>query len=224
MSKRFDLLQRVDFIKRSCEGQKVLHLGCTNYPYTKVAIEKKMLLHFELEKCANDIYGFDFDQKGLDMLSEYGSKKLFQADLENLQDVALSTKFDVIVAGEMIEHLSNPGRFLQGIQRFMGPDTKLILTTVNAYCAMRFIIYALRGKGGSNEPVHPDHISYYSYRTLKLIIERHGLELREFYFYDLGNEHRPYVRWYYRWFNDISVRLFKQLSDGVIAVAVLKEI
>jgi SAM-dependent methyltransferase len=181
-----------------------------------------MLLHFELEKCAEEIYGFDFDQEGLDILSKYGTENLFRADLENLQDVSLSTTFDVIVAGEMIEHLSNPGKFLRGIQRFMAPHTKLILTTVNAYCAMRFVIYSLRGKGGWNEPVHPDHVSYYSYNTLKLMIERHDLVLREFYFYDLGNEHRPFVRWYYRWLNDLSVKVFPQLSDGVIAVAALK--
>ena len=36
----------------------------------------------------------------------------------------LNETFDVIIAGEMIEHLSNPGLFLKGIQRFMTPTTK----------------------------------------------------------------------------------------------------
>ena len=222
MNQKFKLIQRVDFIKEHCKGQKVLHLGCTNYPYTEDAIANNMLLHSDLEKIAGEIYGFDFDQKGLEILKNAGSKNLFQADLEHLDEVPLDEKFDVIIGGEMIEHLSNPGLFLQGIKRFMGPDTRLILTTINAYCALRFAMYGLRGKGGRNEPVHPDHVSYYSFKTLNLILERQGLELNEFYFYDIGKEHRPFNRWFYNLFNDICVKISPQLSDGIVAVASLK--
>ena len=219
MNERFDLVQRVDFIKDVCRGKKVLHLGCTNHPYTEDAIANNMLLHFDLEKIAKVIYGFDYDQAGIDLLTKAGSKQLFKADLEHLESVPIDETFDIIIGGEMIEHLSNPGLFLMGIRRFMTQDTKLIITTVNAYCAMRFLIYGLRGKGGKNEPVHPDHVSYYSYRTLNLILERQGLRVSEFYFYDVGKEHRPFNRWFYNLFNDICVRVSPQLSDGIIAVA-----
>jgi ubiquinone/menaquinone biosynthesis C-methylase UbiE len=222
VNQKLDLVQRVDFIKDHCKGQKVLHLGCTNYPYTDDAIANNMLLHFDLEKIACEVYGFDFDQEGLDKLTNAGSKNLFKADLEHLDQVPLDEKFDVIIGGEMIEHLSNPGLFLQGIKRFMDDNTRLVLTTINAYCAMRFLQYGLRGKGGRNEPVHPDHVSYYSFKTLNLILERQGLELREFYFYDIGKEHRPFNRWIYNLFNDICVKISPHLSDGIIAVASLK--
>jgi len=222
VKKDFQLVQRVDFIKEICRGRKVLHLGCTNYPYTNDAIANEMLLHFELEKTASEIVGFDLDPRGLEILRGNGSSNLFIADLERLEKVAIEDTFDVIIGGEMIEHLSNPGAFLTGIRSFMRADTKLVITTINAYCAMRFLIYGLRGKGGQNEPVHPDHVSYYSYKTLNLILERHGLAVNEFYFYDIGNEHRPFNRWFYNLFNDMCVRFFPQLSDGIIAVASLK--
>jgi len=221
MKQRFKLVQRVDFIKDICRDKKVLHLGCTDYPYTENSIEKNMLLHFELEKCASEIYGFDFDQKGIDILQSRDVGNLYRADLEHLADVQLAETFDIIIAGEIIEHLSNPGLFLAGVKKFMRLDTKLVLTTVNAYCAMRFVIYALRGKGGINEPVHPDHVSYYSYSTMKLMLERHKYDLMDFCFYDLGDEHRPFVRWIYRLFNDLSVRISPQLADGIIAVAAI---
>lgn len=221
MNKGFNSIQRVDFIKEACRGKKVLHLGCTNYPYTDDAIANNMLLHFELEKIASELYGFDFDKAGLDIIERAGAKNVFEADLEQLQNVVLDETFDVIIGGEMIEHLSNPGLFLSGIKRFMRPDTQLVITTINAYCAMRFLIYGLRGKGGKNEPVHPDHVSYYSYTTLKLMLERHGFKMNEFHFYDIGIEHRPFSRWFYNMFNDICVSISPQLSDGVIAVASL---
>jgi SAM-dependent methyltransferase len=218
MSEKLKLVQRVDFIKEACRGKKVLHLGCTDYPFTEKVIECNMLLHFELAEIAEELHGFDFDQAGIDILARHGTENLYRADLERLEEVPLNEKFDVIVAGEMIEHLSNPGLFLRGIKRFMHDETDLLITTINAYGGMRFAIYALRGKGGTNEPVHPDHVSYYSYKTLSLVLKRENFDIREFCFYDLGPEHRQHNAWHYNLANDLSVKFSKQLADGVIAV------
>jgi SAM-dependent methyltransferase len=218
MTEKLELVKRSDLIRNVCRGKSVLHLGCTNYPYTDDAIRDGALLHFELEKIAGEVYGFDFDRSGLDILAGHGAKNLYQADLEKLEDIPLEKKFDVIIAGEMIEHLNNPGLFLEGIKRFMGPDSILVITTINAYCGMRFFIYGLRGKGGFSEPVHPDHVAYYSYSTLNVLLKRFGLNVEKFMFYDLGDEHRPHNRWYLNLINDISVKISPQLADGVIAV------
>ena len=218
MPNKLPLVQRVDQILKACAGKSVLHLGCTNYPYTQDAIEKGMLLHHRIDAVAAELYGFDYDQEGLDILAADGTNNLFRADLEDLRSVPLERTFDVIVAGEIIEHLVNPGLFLSGIRRFMAPETSLMITTVNAYSAARFLTYSLRGKGGYNEPVHPDHVAYFSYKTLGKMIEKGGLEVREFYYYDIGPEHRPTNRGAVNMFNDISVRFAPQLADGVIAV------
>jgi len=105
VQKDFKLVQRVDFIKEICRGRKVLHLGCTNYPYTGDAIANEMLLHFELEKTASEVVGFDLDPRGLEILRSKGSSNLFVADLEQLEKVSVEDTFDVIIGGEMIEHL-----------------------------------------------------------------------------------------------------------------------
>ena len=212
------LVQRVDFIKKLCAGKKVLHLGCANYPYTQDSIDYDMLLHFELEKHAGELYGFDFDQAGLDILAGLGRKNLYQADLEKLDEVPLAKTFDVIMAGEMIEHLNNVGLFLDGIKRFMNADTLLMLTTINAYCGMRFIQYGLRGKRGIQEPVHPDHVAYYSYSTLSVLLQRYRLTVDEFLFYDIGTEHRPHNKWYLNAINDVCTFIAPQWADGIIAV------
>jgi SAM-dependent methyltransferase len=221
MNEKLELVQRVEFIKDACRGRKVLHLGCTNWPYTKEALENDSLLHLELNELAGELWGLDFDQSGLDILQEKGISYLYRADLEKLDDLELDETFDVIVAGEMIEHLNNPGLFLQGIQRFMNTDTTLIITTVNAYCGFRMLYYALRGKGGTAEPVHPDHVAYYSYSTLNLLLTRAGLEVSKFMFYDLGTEHRETAPWHTKLANDVCVGISKQLADGLIAVCKL---
>lgn len=218
-----ELVQRLDTIERFCRGRSVLHLGCTNWPYTKEAIDDGSLLHFRLAEAASELYGFDFDAEGLETLRSAGVGNLYKADLEALDAVDLDQRFDVIVAGEMIEHLTNPGLFLRGIKRFMDRGSRLVITTVNAYCGMRFVQYALRGRGGIAEPVHPDHVAYYSYRTLRLAVEKEGFEVEEFYFYDLGTEHRPHNRRIYNLVNDVLVTFSKHLSDGVIAVCRIEE-
>lgn len=218
MNKQFSSIQRLDFLRGCVNDRSVLHLGCTNYPYTAESIKNGTFLHKDLVEKASEIYGFDFDQTGIDEMSQMGYENLYLADLERLENVPISRKFDVVIAGEVIEHLLNPGLFLNGIKRFMHPDSQLILTTVNAYAAFRFFAYAMRGKGGPNEPVHPDHVAYYSFKTINRLIELAGFETTEFYFYDIGKEHRPTNRWFYNVLNDISVRISPQLSDGVILV------
>ena len=221
MEDRLEIVQRLEFIKGVCVGKRVLHLGCTNWPYTVEAIDAGTLLHKNLAEVSSDLYGFDFDQEGIEELAAKGFGKLFRADLERLEEVAVDEKFDVIIAGEMIEHLNNPGLFLNGIKRFMTRDTRLVVTTVNAYSGMRFLVYGLRGRRGILEPVHPDHVAYYSYSTLKLLLERHGFNVEKFMFYDLGDEHRPHNSRLRNILNDVCVKIAPQWGDGVIAVCTL---
>ncbi len=211
------MVDRVQFIKKACVGKKVLHLGCTDYPFTEEVIKNDMLLHFELGKVAKELYGFDFDERGIKILSDVGVENLYLSNLEKLEEVDLDETFDVIIAGEMIEHLSNPGLFLKGIQRFMNPKTNLLITTINAYCGMRMLTYGFCGRGGAHEPVHPDHVAYYSYSTLKVLIERENLRVNGFAFYNTGEEHRKLAAWKQKLANDISVLFARQWAEGIIA-------
>jgi SAM-dependent methyltransferase len=221
-SQKIRLVQRLDLIRDIARGKRVLHLGCTNAPYTQESIDSGMLLHNDLVEISSDVWGMDADEAGLTVLRSDGHKQLVYGDLEKLAECDLDGTFDVIIGGEMIEHLNNPGLFLNGIKRFMSEDTRLVITTINAYCAMRFLWYGLRGKGGIKEMVHPDHVAYYSYSTLKLLLERHDIEVEEFLFYDIGSEHRPHNRRYLNMVNDVAVRIAPQWADGLIAVCKLK--
>ena len=87
------LLQRVDYIKEMCRGKKVLHLGCANYPYTESSIENGTNLHLDLMNIAGELYGFDYDQPGIDILERHGVKNLYRADAERLEDVPMNETF-----------------------------------------------------------------------------------------------------------------------------------
>ena len=210
------LVDRVAYLLAACRGRRVLHLGCANAPYTEASLQADSLLHARLAEVAAELWGVDGDAEALELMSRHGHRHLIEGDLERLDHPDLPRRPDVIVAGEIIEHLANPGAFLQAAQALMGPETTLLLTTVNAYCGMRFVTYALRGRGGIAEPVHPDHVAYYSYATLHVLLQRYGFEVLDFAFYDLGPEHRPHNGFYRNAINDVFVRLSRQLADGIV--------
>ena len=84
---------------------------------------------------------------------------------------------DIIVCGEVLEHLANPGYFLQRLKR-QYPDVPVILTVPNAFTAAgaRFI------RAGT-ENVNRDHVAWYSYRTLSTLLGRFGFTIEAFHWY-----------------------------------------
>lgn len=211
------MVERTDHLVERCRGRSVLHLGCSNAPYTKEAIASGALLHARLAEAAREIWGLDADPAGLEALRALGFGNLVAGDLERLDAAPLDRAFQVVVAGEVIEHLSDPGLFLRGVRRFLSDDGALVVTTVNAYAAFRFAQYATRGQGGANEPVHPDHVAYYSHATLGRLLVRERYRVERFLFYGLGKEHRPFVSWRVRLVNDVATWLAPHLADGLIA-------
>jgi SAM-dependent methyltransferase len=216
---RYSLVDRREYILRRCKGKRILHLGCTNHPYTAESLQANALLHADLSKVASSIVGVDSDLAGIQKLTELGFENLLLGDLEDPSTINLKDTFDIIIAGEVIEHLTNPGKFIVGLSRFMTPESEILLTTVNAYSVMRFTQYALRGRGGQTEPVHPDHVAYYSIATLTKLFEKCGLTVIESAFYDLAKEHRAYNRAVWNIANDLGVSIFRQLADGIVMVA-----
>jgi 2-polyprenyl-3-methyl-5-hydroxy-6-metoxy-1,4-benzoquinol methylase len=159
-------------ILRLCAGKDVLHLGCVGFadsaPEQRIA-QASRSLHFALSKAARTV-GLDYSREAIDYFSEHGVfDNVVFGNAERLQDVSLNRTFDVIVAGDIIEHISRPGDMLDGLRRFMRPDTLLLVTTPNAFGGASILRYAL-GKfreGG-------EHVASYNSQNLTHLLERHG--------------------------------------------------
>ena len=93
----------------------------------------------------------------------------YQMDLEQADALPEVDGLQIIVGGEIIEHLSNAGRFLDLLH---GAGCQVILTTPNAFST-----------GGDGflkrgiEAVNGEHVAWYSYHTLKTLVERHGFNI-----------------------------------------------
>jgi SAM-dependent methyltransferase len=204
-------------------GRKVLHLGCTNWPYTAESERAGTLLHRALDVAAGELWGLDSDPSGLTALAGLGFSQLVRGDLHQLgdarplDDATPMGQFDLVIAGEVLEHLTNPAAMLQGIRPLLRPGAELVITVPNAYCAFRFVSYASSRWRGNPEPVHPDHVAYYSETTLTRLLDAEGYDVVDLAFYDLGSEHRRTAPRAWRVVNDGAMLVAPQLADGVVA-------
>lgn len=217
------LLDRVTHLAEAARGKRVLHLGCTDAPFTAQSIAAGRLLHDRLAEVADHLVGVDTDSDGLQLLRDRGHRDLI-ASPGRLRDAADAIDdagpFEVIVAAEVVEHVDDPGTFLADIAELAGPSgAEVVLTTINAYGALRFVQYAWPRRGPLSEPVHPDHVAYYSLSTLGLACRRAGLRVTSQAFYDLGPEHRAAMPRRQRAVNDVAVARFPQLADGIVVHA-----
>ncbi len=146
-----------------------------------IGIDDKNWVHSLLKHRACAVYGLDmnYDESRLEQSANYqrGSAENFNFPI----------KFDIIFAADLIEHLSNPGLFLQSCARNLKPNGRLIITTPNC-----FNLFNIAEKFSKNEPtVNKDHTCYFNYRTLKRLLEKNNFiagELAFLYSLDIGNK------------------------------------
>jgi 2-polyprenyl-3-methyl-5-hydroxy-6-metoxy-1,4-benzoquinol methylase len=169
-------MNRVDYILKYTKNKKVLDVGGIEF-VEKVGEEN--WLHKKIAESAKYILGVDLNKKGVEKAREMGYNFIF-GDAENL-DKYVNEKFDVCVAGELIEHLANPGLFLQSVYKVLEDDGRLILTTPNAFALgniIRILKYALRLKV---PPDLPEHKAWYDLFTLKQLLNSQGFEVEEIF-------------------------------------------
>jgi glycosyltransferase involved in cell wall biosynthesis len=173
---------RKSFVAEYCRGKKVLHVGCVDAGIMHSRLAQNSFLHSMLLKTAARVWGVDCDEEGIRHLEALGIKDLFCLNAEALEGLVLEGEPDIIVASEVLEHMSNPGNFLQAAKRFNCP---LLVSVPNAF-SYRAISELSKGR----ELVHADHNCYFSYTTLNTFIAKHGYRLSEAiaYFWPLNDE------------------------------------
>jgi hypothetical protein len=166
-------VDRIAYIARACAGQRVLDLGAMDETAWLAKRGRGTWLHEEIGRSALRVDGIDnsamVPAEGLATGSNALIRRGDVTDPARLL-AALEDCPDVVVAGELIEHLENP---LQFLKRFAAAkplhEKMLILSTPNATALHNFSIGLLR-----RESTHHDHLCILSYKTLATLCTRAG--------------------------------------------------
>ncbi len=154
---------RLAFIADFARGKDVLDLGCVDH--NAMQASKSDWLHGRIKEVASSLMGLDYAEEQVAALRDRG----YNVVHGNVETVKLGRTFERIVAGELIEHLSNPGLFLQNMRDHLSPGGKILLTTPNPFCPKRFLEIIFRGR----TLVNPEHVAWYCPTTLRTLFRRH---------------------------------------------------
>lgn len=209
---------REELLESLVKGRKVLHVGCTDSPYTRERHAAGLLLHNRLAPLASRLVGIDLDQDAIAWLSAQGVPDLHVADATRLGGFLESISFapDLVLAGEVVEHLSNPGNFLSALREGLPSGARLVVTVPSAF-AYFGILQMLLGR----EKVHPDHVAYYSYGTLKTLLEGNGFEVESLT--PCRNREARSIDRILHWPFHQFLRLRPHFATGYVAVAKVRK-
>ena len=104
------------------------------------------------------------------------AENFYQIDLDKANTLPAIDGLELIIAGEIIEHLSNAGHLLDLLHGYGVP---VILTTPNAFSAAGTV--NLKRK---IESVNREHVAWYSWKTLTTLVERHNYKVIEWFWYN----------------------------------------
>ena len=156
----------------------MLHLGCVGFTDCSVA-EKisaaRKTLHQKVSEIS-DCVGVDNDRQTIDQLRSAGVfKNVLLGDAERLDELPGDLEpFDVVLAGDIIEHLSNPGRMLEGAKLHLKADGCLLVSTPNSMGLPAYLRYVT---GHFREGLQ--HVLCFNALTLTQLLQRHGYEIVE---------------------------------------------
>jgi hypothetical protein len=153
-------VDRAKFILLHCKGKRVLEFGASGPLHDLIVKVAAECIGVDRQASAG-VLGFDLDDTG-----------------QPLPAVPFTP--ELLVCGEVLEHLTNPGWFLTRLHRKF-PGVPLILSVPNAF-----------GKTGSLwiakgiENINADHVAWYSPKTIANLLERAGYTVGGLYWYE-GN-------------------------------------
>jgi hypothetical protein len=166
-------VDRIEFIARACEGFRVLDLGAMDETAWAAKRGRGTWLHEEIGSSSLAVDGIDNSALiPVEGLRTGPNSTIRRGDITDpdLLVAALTHAPNVVVIGELIEHLENPLQFLKRlatIERLAG--TTLILSTPNA-TALHNVLVGL----AQREATHQDHLCIFSYKTLATLCTRAG--------------------------------------------------
>lgn len=155
-------LNRFDVLRTMCQGKRVLHVGCADWPIT----DPRTSLHLQLEAVCAKLDGVDPHVEALEQLAPYTKGRLFSS-LEEVTD-----PYDVVLVPEVMEHVADVAGFLEQLYAI---DAGICLISVpDAFQCRRAHFDYVADSQTFVEVVHPDHNVWYTPYTFANTIKKYS--------------------------------------------------
>jgi len=163
---------KIKFVVKRCRDKNILDLGCVQHNPRNYS--SKCWLHKAIASVAASVVGIDLYEAGVNYLKERG----YDVIVADAQCFDLGRTFDVIVAGDIIEHLENFDGLFESCKRHMHSQSRLLVSSPNPWYWRNVIKAALSTEFSNN----PEHTCWLCPRTLRQLCNRHGFDIGEVVF------------------------------------------
>lgn len=158
---------RTDDILNLVKGPDVLDIGCSGH---KVRPDQPDWLHGRLRQQYR-VTGIDISESNIALMRSLGFDDIHVQSADTFE---LGKQYNTIVAGEVIEHLSNPGQFLARARQHLVPGGRLVLSTPYGFSLM-YSVYAAHHFPKTCE--NAEHTCWFCPSTLRELAQREGFEV-----------------------------------------------
>jgi 2-polyprenyl-3-methyl-5-hydroxy-6-metoxy-1,4-benzoquinol methylase len=155
---------RISQLAPYVRGRTVLDVGCAS------GLSRPDWVHAGLARLATTIVGVDIDAGAVDRARAKG----FDVRIADAESLDVSGQWQVVHAGELLEHLDNPRAFLDAVRQRLTSDGLLLVTTPNPFAISNFVY-----RMGGTPRVNGDHVAWYCEDTMRQLLERNEYEVVE---------------------------------------------
>ena len=150
------------------EGKHVLDSGCSSGYLARPLVQRR---------CT--VVGIEQDPVAAERARKV-CVEVFVGDAEEMELPFEPASFDVLLCGDLVEHLRDPERFLTRIRPFLRPDGRLVLTTPNvANWANRLGLLIGRWRYTDRGILDRTHLHLFTRATLVETLDRAGYRVVE---------------------------------------------
>jgi 2-polyprenyl-3-methyl-5-hydroxy-6-metoxy-1,4-benzoquinol methylase len=161
--------EREKLLLKYVKGKKVLDMGVGDIGHR--------FLHKFVSSQAKKAKGIELSKERADNLRKMG----YDVEVGNAETFKINDKFDVIIAGDLIEHLNNPGLMLDSVKKHLRENGLFVFNTPNIYS----INFLLRGlfNGGEVKQFN-EHSLGFTEQLIRELLQRHGFEVKEIKYFN----------------------------------------
>lgn len=206
-----------EYIFSLCKEKDVLQVGVLGDIDRYIKNDKLSEWDFsKIKKVAKTAQGIDINKDGIEKITKLGFTGIEFGNAENLE---LNKKFDVVYAGDLIEHLNNIGNFLESCKKHMKQDSILILTTPSPYSLNMIIrsFFKITEKGIFNE-----HTVLLHEKNLKELLKRFDFEINTIKYYTTPDK-RTILSKFGNILLNIAGKFNKEFHQNILLIAKIKE-